>query len=287
MSDPKGKSAQTFMDRMGTLVDILDGRAGLGDLAPFTEYLSMPENYNAPGGASQNYKRMGRFSRAVWEMLAEGPEADERIAQVLRFFESEERDGHLLTEQGCSTPHSGMHEGAALLVRMAAIIFGHAELERASGEWLANHLALCRACADRSGHVEMPGFRILGRPLSDVRDLIYRASTGQPQRFPRDDKLVTERYFVAARLALMLAQIPGGLPEPAPRLPKLWARMTVQRFPGGYLATMERPKKLDGKGLKQAVDWTLSRDGVNSFGRSWQTPPPEVRGVIETLRSPE
>src|SRR5688572_31289613 len=52
----KGKSAQTFMERMSTLTDVFIGRAGLTELPPFTEYLSMPEGYKAPGGASQDRK---------------------------------------------------------------------------------------------------------------------------------------------------------------------------------------------------------------------------------------
>ena len=61
--------------------------------------------------------------------------------------------------------------------------------------------------------------------------------------------------------------------------------MTVQRFPGGYLATIERPQELDGKGLKEACDWVHSDHGVLTYGHSWETPPPAVENVTETLTS--
>lgn len=281
----RGKSAQTFMERMATLTDIMTGRAGLSALPPFTEYLSMPEGYKAPGGASQNYKSMGRFSRYVYELIVDGPELEKYRRQTLNYFALELEIGQMVTEQGCSVPHDGMHIGRALLARLASIIFGDREVEEASLKWLAGFVGMCEACVDSSGHVAWPGFRVKKEPESEVRDVVYRAYAGLKQKLPKGDKINSERFFLGGRLALLLAELPGGLPEPSPSLPKLWAPMTVRRFPGGYLASISEPKGLDGKGRKEAVDWVLSRDGKLTCGRSWTTPPPEVQGVTRTLHS--
>jgi hypothetical protein len=288
MSDTaRGKSAQTFMDRMATLTDIFVGRAGLSDLSPFTEYLSMPEGYKAPGGASQNYKSMGRFSRYVYELMTQGPELDKFRRQTLNYFAEEERTGQMVTEQGCSVPHDGMHIGRALLARLASIVYGDQEVEQASREWLSGFLAMCAACSDSSGHVCWPGFRIKKDPVSQVRDIVYRASAGLPQRqIPKGNKLHSDRFFLGGRLALLLSELPGGLPEPAASLPKLWAPMTVKRFPGGYLASIEKPDGLDGKGEKEAVDWVLSTGEGLEYGRSWRAPLPKVDRAVSVLKSP-
>jgi hypothetical protein len=281
----KGKSAQTFMQRMSTITDIFVGKAGLPDLPPFTEYLSMPEGYKAPGGASQNYKSMGRFSRYVYELMTEGPELESFRQQTLRYFASELKEGQMITEQGCSLPHDGMHIGRALLARLASLVYGDEEVEKASREWLAGFLAMCEACSDDSGHVAWPGFRVKAAPESEVRDIVYRAAAGLKQKLPKGDKIESERFFLGGRLALLLAELPGGLPDPSPELPKLWAPMTVQRFPGGYLATISEPPDLDGKGRKEACNWVCSKDGTLTYGHSWETPPPAVENVTETLTS--
>lgn len=298
-STARGKSAQTFMARMAILTDILTGRAGLSDLPPFTEYLSMAEGYKAPGGASQNYKSMGRFSRYVYELIANSglddplssspPALLNFRSQTLNYFAEERRAGQMVTEQGCSAPHDGMHIARALLARLAAIVYGDAEVEAASREWLSGFLALCAACADSSGHVCWPGFRVKKAPESQVRDIVFRAWTGVgDRRPPKGNKIDTDRFFLGGRLALLLAELDGGIPDPlpAPALPKLWAPMTVKRFPGGYLATIEEPPDLDGKGRKEAVDWVCSRGGALTYGRSWLTPPPAIPNVSNVLRSP-
>lgn len=278
----RGKSAQTFMQRMAILTDILTGRAGLPDLPPFTEYLSMPEGFKAPGGASQNYKSMGRFSRYVYELIIDGPELDNFRRQTLNYFAEERRTGQMVTEQGCSAPHDGMHIGRALLARLASVIFGDAAVEEASREWLAGFLAMCVACSDASGHVAWPGFRIKKAPESQVRDIVFRAWSGAgPQRLPKGDKIHTDRFYLGGRLALLLAELPGGLSDPSPNLPKLWAPMTVQRFPGGYLARIEMPEKLDGKGRKEAVDWVRSEHGNLTYGRAWATAPALDSKILE------
>lgn len=281
----KGKSAQTFMERMSTITNIFVGRSGLPDLPPFTEYLSMPEGYKAPGGASQNYKSMGRFSRYVYELMTDGPELENFRRQTLNYFKEEQRTGQMVTEQGCSVPHDGMHIGRALLARLASMVYGDEEVEQASEEWLAGFLAMCEACSDKSGHVAWPGFRVKKAPESEVRDIVYRAYAGLKQKLPQQNRIETDRFFLGGRLALLLAELPGGLPAASPDLPKLWAPMTVQRFPGGYLATLEKPDGLDGKGLKEACDWVHSENGVLTYGHSWETPPPAVQNVTKTLRS--
>jgi hypothetical protein len=282
----KGKSAQTFMQRMATLTDMFVDRAGLVDLPPFTEYLSMPEGYKAPGGASQNYKSMGRFSRYVYELMTQGPELEKFRRQTLNYFESERTTGQMITEQGCSLPHDGMHIGRALLARLASIVYGDEEVEEASREWLAGFLAMCEACSDAKGHVVWPGFRVKKEPISQVRDIVYQVASGLKPKLPQGNKIETDRFFLGGRLALLLADLPGGLPDPASELPKLWAPMTVRRFPGGYLATISEPLDLDGKGRKEACDWVLSRDGTLEFSHGWEKEPPQVSNVTETLTSP-
>jgi hypothetical protein len=178
-----------------------------------------------------------------------------------------------------------MHIGRALLARLASMVYGDEEVEKASREWLAGFLAMCDACADDSGHVAWPGFRIKQAPESQVRDIVYRAAMGLKQKLPQKNKIETERFFLGGRLALLLTELPGGLPDPAPELPKLWAPMTVQRFPGGYLATISEPPDLDGKGRKEACDWVHSENGTLTYGHSWLTPPPAVENVTETLTS--
>jgi hypothetical protein len=284
----RGKSAQTFMERMATLTDVFVGADGLTSLPPFTDYLSMPEGYKAPGGASQNYKSMGRFSRYVYELMTEGPELAKFRKQALNYFAEEMKTGQMITEQGCSVPHDGMHIARALLARLASIVYGDDAMEAASREWLAGFLAMCKACSDSNGHVCWPGFRVKKDPVSQVRDMVYHAATfgSVPSRIS-GEKLNKDRFFLGARLAYLLSELPGGLPDPAPALPKLWALMTVQRFPGGYLAWIEEPAKLDGKGRKEAVDWVLSSSDGLEFGRSWLAPVPKVANVTETLRSEE
>jgi hypothetical protein len=282
----KGKSAQTFMQRMATLTDMFVDRAGLAELPPFTEYLSMPEGYKAPGGASQNYKSMGRFSRYVYELMTEGPELAKFRKQTLNYFELERTTGQMVTEQGCSLPHDGMHIGRALLARLASIVYGDEEMEEASREWLAGFLAMCEACSDAKGHVVWPGFRVKKEPISQVRDIVYQVAKGLKPKLPQGNKIETDRFFLGGRLALLLAELPGGLPDPAPELPKLWAPMTVQRFPGGYLATISQPTDLDGKGRKEACDWVLLRDGTLEFSHGWEKEPPQVSNVTKTLTSP-
>ncbi len=286
MSDTaKGKSAQTFMERMSILTDIFVGKAGLPDLPPFTEYLSMPEGFKAPGGASQNYKSMGRFSRYVYELIVQGPELDKFRKQTLNYLADEQRIGQMMTEQGCSVPHDGMHIGRALLARLASIIFGDKEVEDASREWLAGFLAMCEACSDASMHVCWPGFRVKQDPVSQVRDFVYQVASGVEPKLPKGGKIHSDRFFLGARLALLLSELAGGIPAPAADLPKLWAPMVVRRVKGGYLATLMEPSGLDGKGRKEAVDWVLSRNGAITCGRSWSTPPPPVQGVTEILYS--
>ena len=212
----KGKSAQTFMERMSTLTDVFVGRAGLTELPPFTEYLSMPEGFKAPGGASQNYKSMGRFSRYVYELMIQGPELASFRRQTLNYFAEEAKTGQMVTEQGCSVPHDGMHIGRALLARLASMVYGDEEVEQASEEWLAGFLAMCEACSDGSGHVAWPGFRVKKEPESDVRDIVYRASAGLKQRLPKGNKIEAERFFLGGRLALLLNESPAACPIPPP-----------------------------------------------------------------------
>lgn len=277
----KGKSAQTFMSRMSILTDIFTGDADLSSLPPFTTYLSMPEGYKAPGGASQNYKSMGRFSRYVYELITLGPELDTYRQYTLNYFAEEQRVGQMITEQGCSAPHDGMHIARALLARLASIIYADIEVEIASREWLAGFLAMCKACSDHRGHVCWPGFRIKKAPESQVRDIVYRCAMGIKQQLPKGDKINRDRFFLGGRLALLLSELAGGIPEPSESLPKLWAPVTVYHYQNnGYLAVIKQPSDLDSKGIKEAVDWVASIDGEMSYGRSYEIPLPPLGKAI-------
>lgn len=277
----KGKSAQTFMERMKILTDILTGVASIQDLPPFTVYLSMPEGYKAPGGASQNYKSMGRFSRYVYELImADGGDSEDlRMyrTQTLNYFKQELEVGQMITEQGCSAPHDGMHIARALLARLASIIYGDSQVEEASREWLSGFLAMCLACS-YNGHVVWPGFRIKKSPESQVRDIVYQVGVGTgtktKPKLPKKDKLETDRFFLGGRLIILLSELEGGIPEPAKELPKLWAPMKVAKVKGGgFVAWIpEKPEGIDGKGIKECVDWVLYTADELDFGIGWGVP---------------
>jgi hypothetical protein len=157
---------------------------------------------------------------------------------------------------------------------------------------VSDFLATCVACA-AGGKVFMPGFRVKSgaEPISPVRDLIYQAALGKKLKLPAKHR--EDRFFLGAEIAshLQSLKLPGGakaLPEPeSGRLPKLRARMVVERFEGGgFLATIDR---IPVKGRsEEVVDWVLAdRRELVDFGRGWRRERPVVdRPVKQRTESP-
>lgn len=279
MSQPDG-TAQVLMDRMHRLGCFLLGESSEIGLDAPTAYLTMREGVPVPGGKSWNYKKMGRVGAWVWHALAGDPaEAADFRRQVLEFFADEERYGQMRTEQGCNAPHDGMHIGATMLARLAALKLQtgeDAEMMAATGRWLDGFFAMCAACHS-AGHSYFPGFRIKPgtRPTSEVRDYAYLAARGMG-KLPAQKR--ADRFFVGAKLAYELRRL-GALPEPKEnaRLPRLHARMRVQRLAGGgFLASIEKTSDKAG----EVVDWIYARGSALEFGRSWAARPPVPDGRV-------
>lgn len=279
MSRPTGDkpqgTAQVLMDRMARLASCLldepGAHANFPD--PPSTYLRMAEGVKTPGGATWNYKKMGRVGWCVWELL-EGLPAEESLRQVLTYFADEENYGQMRTEQGCNAPHDGMHVGATMLARLAALKFDNAELMKATGNWIRGYLAMCAACSHDGSRPAFPGFRVKSgtQPLSQVRDIVYATAIGAKVNLPRN--LETDRFYIGAKLAIKLKEV-GALPSVGSELPTLYLPMDLKRNRNGFVASIQRTKP----GIIKAgeiVDWTAYRNGKLEFGRSWTQPAPTL-----------
>lgn len=284
---PAGKVAQTLLHRLDRLAAVLFGDIPAPDIPPPTLYLEMREGSNTRGGASENYKIMGRVGRWLYRHL-EGNAVEAALArgEVLRYFASERKEGLMRGEQGANSPHAEMHYAAHLLAYFAGIELKDREMTKAGLLWVRDFLAACAACAVGS-KIFMPGFRVKSgaEPISPVRDLIYQAALGRKLKLTSKRK--EDRFFLGAELAAHLQSL-KALPEPERnRLPKLRARMVVEQFEGGgFLATIE---KIPVKGRsEEVVDWVLAdRRGLVDFGRGWRREKPVVdRPVRQRTESP-
>jgi hypothetical protein len=179
-----------------------------------------------------------------------------------------------------------MHYAAHLLAYFAGIELKDREMTKAGLLWVRDFLAACAACAV-GGKVFMPGFRVKpeAEPVSPVRDLIYQAALGKKLRLTSKRK--EDRFFLGAEIASHLQSL-KALPKPeSGRLPKLRARMIVERFEGGgFLATIERIP-ISGRS-QEVVDWVLAdQSGLEDFGRGWKQERPVVdRPVRQRTESP-
>lgn len=284
---PPGKVAQTLLHRLDRLAAVLFGDIPAPDIPPPTPYQEMREGRPTKGGASENYKIMGRVGRWLYRHF-EGDVAEAELArgEVLRYFASERQDGLLRGEQGTNSPHAEMHFAAHLLAYFAGIELEDREMTKAGLHWVGDFLATCAACAV-GGRVFMPGFRVKSgaEPISPVRDLIYQAALGKRLRLPA--KRREDRFFLGAEIASHLQSL-KALPEPrSSRLPKLRAKMVVERYEGGgFLATID---KIPVKGRsEEVVDWVLADGrGLEDFGRGWRRERPAIdRPVKQRVESP-
>lgn len=290
---PVGKVAQTLLHRLDRLAAVLFGDIPAPDIPPPTLYQEMREGRPTKGGASENYKIMGRVGRWLYRHF-EGDASEAALAreEVLRYFASERKEGLMRGEQGANSPHAEMHYAAHLLAYFAGIELNDREMTKAGLLWVRDFLAACAACAV-GGRVFMPGFRVKpgAEPISPVRDLIYQAAQGKKLRL--SSKRKEDRFFLGAEIAshLQSLKLPGGakaLPEPeSGRLPKLRARMVVEQFEGGgFLAAIEKIP-VTGRS-EEVVDWVLAdRNGLVDFGRGWRRERPVVeRPVRQRTVSP-
>ncbi len=284
---PVGKVAQTLLHRLDRLAAVLFGDIPAPDIPPPTLFQEMREGRPTKGGASENYKIMGRVGRWLYRHL-EGDAAEAALAreEVLRYFASERQEGLMRGEQGANSPHAEMHYAAHLLAYFAGIKLKDREMTKAGLLWVSDFLAMCAACAV-GGKVFMPGFRVRSgtEPISPVRDLIYQAALGKNLKL--SSKRKEDRFFLGAEIASHLQSL-KALPEPErDQLPKLRARMAVEQFEGGgFLATIE---KIPVKGhSEEVVDWVLAdRSGLVEFGRGWKRERPVVdRPVRQRTESP-
>ncbi|HWN41971.1 MAG TPA: hypothetical protein VNW71_07090 [Thermoanaerobaculia bacterium] len=290
---PAGKVAQTLLHRLDRLAAVLFGDIPAPDIPPPTLYQEMREGRPTKGGASENYKIMGRVGRWLYRHL-EGDASEAALAreEVLNYFASERKEGLMRGEQGANSPHAEMHYAAHLLAYFAGIKLKDREMTKAGLLWVSDFLATCAACAV-GGKIFMPGFRVRSgaEPISPVRDLIYQAALGKNVKL--SSKRKEDRFFLGAEIAshLQSLKLPGGgkaLPEPrSGQLPKLRARMVVEQFEGGgFLATIN---KIPVKGRsEEVVDWVLAdRGGLEDFGRGWKRERPVVdRPVRQRTESP-
>jgi len=284
---PAGKVAQTLLHRLDRLAAVLFGDIPAPDIPPPTLYQEMREGRTTRGGASENYKIMGRVGRWIYRHL-EGNAAEAALArkEVLNYFEAERKEGLLRGEQGTNSPHAEMHYAAHLLAYFAGIELKDREMTRAGLLWVRDFLAACAACAV-GGKVFMPGFRVKpeAEPVSPVRDLIYQAALGKNLRLTSKRK--EDRFFLGAEIASHLQSL-KALPEPERgRLPKLRARMVVERFEGGgFLATLDKVP-INGRS-QEVVDWVLAdQRGLENLGRGWKQERPVVeRPVRQRTESP-
>jgi hypothetical protein len=264
---PSKGTAQILLWHIQQLANVLLGE---GNISSLTQPASMEEGVKVKGGASENYKRMGRFASYIYYHLI-GDEANYQKfrTQTLNFIRDERKRGHIGGEQGCNQPHDGLHLSAVFLVHLFATQQNDIELLQETGWWIGAYLAICKACFHASyPRVAIPGFRCKGDPLSKNRDLIFwHCIEDKPVEFlnlPKDDKVNWQRFYLPTKLAIHLKSI-DAMPAAASTLPKLYAPMTVARDSKGLLASIEIPPRTKGK--SQTVKWIEIKNGTLSYGR--------------------
>lgn len=255
-------------------------------LTPSTPLLSlnfpsMEEGIKVKGGASENYKRMGRFASMVYHHLTGNLEGFTKFrTQTLNYIRDERTRGHMGGEQGCSQPHDGMHLAATLLAHLFAIKTNDHELIVETEWWIGSYLAICQACSHPSyPRVLIPGFRIKDDPISENRDIIYQhlalnrpLSLIQTPSSGWRDKYEWQRFYLPVYLAVELCKMARN-PLPALSLPKLYAPMSVKRTATSLHVELNIPAGTPGK--SQTVEWIDISGGNVQYCRA--------DGVVENM----
>jgi hypothetical protein len=233
---------------------------------------------------------------AAWGTAAEISAA---LAVVLVWLDRELRQVGLWTsEQGCPSPHGGMHIEAAVNARLAAIKLGHAELMAQVLEHWRRLFALLDLCSTPGGLVFMAGERCKSAPVSDQATAVLRALKGLPQtggarRIGTRAESSGDRDYFASLVGVRVLQ---GLGDLAPRLypavfpsrglPLLKCPMQVTRWSGGHLAQITQRR--DGN-VVELCDWAFvehayadksrGRSGY-SYGKAFAHQAPRCTGRV-------
>lgn len=245
-ASPKKGTAQNLLYDLYQLTSAL-----LNEPHTLRKPLSMEEGVKVKGGASENYKRMGRFGSMVFYHLVEDRDNFLKFRiQTLNYLRNERENGHMGGEQGCSQPHDGMHLAATLLAHLFATQEKDTVLLEETGWWIGSYLAICQACYHPSyPRVAIPGFRIKDTPLSQCRDLIYqRCVLGilLDTSLPSGNKIQWQRFYLPVKLAFKLDEM-WAIPKPSSTLPKLLAPMKVDKSASSLSVSIDVPVKTSGK----------------------------------------
>lgn len=233
---------------------------------------SMEEGVKVKGGASENYKRMGRFGSMVYyHVIGDKENYNKFRQQTLNFIRDERDRGHMGGEQGCSQPHDGMHLGATFLAHLHGTLINDIELLQETGWWIGSYLAICKECYHPSyPRWAVPGFRCKGDPFSEVRDIIcYHCIKDLPLdkiNLKRDswrDKVSWQRMYLPVKLAVHLKSI-NAIPKPG-TIPKLYAPMKVNKAANGLEISIDVPENTSGK--SETVDRIEIDNGVLSYSK--------------------
>lgn len=264
---PKKGTAQNLLYDLQQIAFVLIDKR---DLSILRKPASMEEGVKVKGGASENYKLMGRFGSMVYYYLIGDHDNYQKFRQqTLNFIRDERIRGHMGGEQGCNQPHDGLHLSPVLLAHLHATLINDVELLQETGWWLGAYLAICHACKHPSyPRVAIPGFRIKDEPLSEVRDLIYQHCVEdkpvQDLPLPKGDKVKWQRFYLAVKLAIHIKSI-NAMPAKSNVIPRLYAPMKVNRTSKGLKINLDIPNGTPGKG--QTVDFIEIDNGRLTFGR--------------------
>lgn len=204
MPNPNG-TAQVLLGRLHSLYLVLTNRKDLSTVPAPTPTQEMEPGEKTPGGRSENYFIMGLTYALVYYKLTGNETEYPRFRKFVEDeLQKELNEGLMGGEQGCNSPHSGMHLGALMLVYFFAAEFKEERLKDLSWKWLSGFFTFVNLCSDRTGHAEIPGFRIsvTKPPTCPVRDAILRETLELPQvDLPEYAKLVRDRFWLGALIA--------------------------------------------------------------------------------------
>lgn len=273
--DPPPGAAQTLLYRLMCLLDVVEGKRMLGDIPPPTEHQTMGEGVKVAGGKTKNYEAMGRVGAwAYYELAGDETNATKFRRQVLNIFAQELREGQMLSEGGCSSPHDGMHLASKYVTLYLAIQRKDDEMARAARDWCESFLRYCKDCSvATAAHGPRPlfvGIRIKKLPTSQVREMLFDLSEEREISWPRRVDISTDRFYTAVRAGLLLKKI-GRLPRAIGRFPVMYGKVVVVETPdGGKTITMtEPPTRGIAPHLKKEIvtEIRIRPDGSYSFTR--------------------